>query len=508
MSRTFDAYVLPRGIEPPPRPGLSFEAGALEVRFGDWDPAWVAGLAVALAARSMELAARGAAAVLESLARAGARLGDPRDPMRRQALELLPPTSGLSPAMATAVLDGMAVGWREGELRGLVEAELGCVDRLDGFIAPVGVQHGQASPPPLCLPVGPRLCVQIVSGSVPGVGVSALVRSLLVKGPTLLKTGRGDVVLPVLFARALREVDPELADALAVIYWPGGSARLEEAAIGPADVVVAYGSDETVRAVRDRTPVTARFVAYHHRLSVGVVGREALAEHRLDRTASEVARAVALFDQRGCVSPQVVWVEEGGGAVEGALGAAGGAEGSAGAGGAEGSAGRAEVPAAPSARVFARRLAGALQELEGRLPGGVLEVEEASAVQQLRGTAEIMAASGSAVEVIHGGGSSWTVVYEAETGPPQACVGRVVRVRPLASLDELPQVLEPVRHHLQTVGTAGLGARADALAAELGRLGASRVVPFASVAFPPARWHHDGGRPLGDLVRWVDLERE
>jgi hypothetical protein len=327
--------------------------------------------------------------------------------------------------------------------------------------------------------------VQIVSGSVPGVGVSALVRSLLVKGPTLLKTGRGDVVLPVLFARALREVDPELADALAVIYWPGGSARLEEAAIGPADVVVAYGSDETVRAVRDRTPVTARFVAYHHRLSVGVVGREALAEHRLDRTASEVARAVALFDQRGCVSPQVVWVEEGGGAVEGALG-----------------------PAAPSARVFARRLAGALQELEGRLPGGALEVEEASAVQQLRGTAELMAASGSAVEVIHGGGSSWTVVYEAETGPPQACVGRVVRVRPLASLDELPQVLEPVRHHLQTVGTAGLGARADALAAELGRLGASRVVPFASVAFPPARWHHDGGRPLGDLVRWVDLERE
>jgi hypothetical protein len=499
MSGTFDAFVLPRGIEPPPRPCRSFGAGALEVRFGDWDPGWVAGLAVALAARSMELAARGAAAVLESLARAGERLGDPRDPMRRQALELLPPTSGLSPAMAMAVLDGMAVGWREEELRGLVEAELGCVDRLDGFGAPLGVQHSLASPPPLCLPVGPRLCVQIVSGSVPGVGVSALVRSLLVKGPTLLKTGRGDVVLPVLFARALREVDPELADALAVIYWPGGSARLEEAAIGPADVVVAYGSDETVRAVRDRTPVTARFVAYHHRLSVGVVGREALAEHRLDRTASEVARAVALFDQRGCVSPQVVWVEEGGGAVEGALGAAGGAE---------GSTGRADGPAAPSARVFARRLAGALQELEGRLPGGALEVEEASAVQQLRGTAELMAASGSAVEVIHGGGSSWTVVYEAETGPPQACVGRVVRVRPLASLDELPQVLEPVRHHLQTVGTAGLGARADALAAELGRLGASRVVPFASVAFPPARWHHDGGRPLGDLVRWVDLERE
>ena len=509
MSHAFDAFVLPRGVElPGPRaPSTTVPTTQWPLRSPHWDADWVAGLADTLAARRTELAARRATDVLNSLAHAGERFGDPRDPIHAEALELLPSTSGLSREMAEAVLDGMAAGWRRKALRRLVEAEFGCVEALDGFVETrdgvVDGRHGLADARDaaaaerrptgqLTMPAGPRLCVQIVSGSVPGVGVGALIRSLLVKGPTLLKAGRGDVALPVLFGRALAEVDPELADALAVLYWPGGSERLEEAAIGRADVVVAYGSDETVRAVRDRTPVTSRFVAYHHRASVGVVGREALVADRMDRTAAEVARAVALFDQRGCVSPQVIYVEVGG--EDAAEGSAAGRSASRG--------GRS------AAQLFAHRLARAFEELEARLPGGTLDVEEASAVQQLRGTAELMAASGSPVEVVHGGDSSWTVVYEAEAGPSPSCVGRVVRIRPLGGLDELPALLEPARHHLQTVGIAGLGARAPMLATALGRLGVSRVAPFTSVAFPPADWHHDGGRPLGDLVRWVDLEPE
>lgn len=519
MSRVFDAFALPRGVEPPVwRPGAGFHArernteggasrggrdgpppspsvpttggrmaddaaeAAVEVRHPDWDAEGLRRLAEILAARHADLARRSAAGILASLAEAGSRFLRPGDTYRRQALELLPATSGLSPAMAEAVLDGMAEGWRRQELEALVESELGCVERLDGppdaprWDGPGGAERTSA------MPVGPRLCVQIVSGSVPGVGATALVRSLLVKGPTLLKAGRGDVVLPVLFARALAEVDAELADALAVLYWPGGSAGLEGAALARAEVVVAYGSDETVRRVRDLTPVTARFVAYRHRVSVGVVGREALDGLQGDRTPAEVARAVALFDQRGCVSPQVVYVEE------------------------DPSGGSARAGAS-DARTFADRLARALDELEERLPAGTLDIAEASAVQQVRGTAEMLAASGSEVEVMHGGDRSWTVVFEPEPAGLAGCVGRVVRVRPLASLEDLPRLLEPFADHLQTVGIAGLGERLEALAVELGRLGASRLAPFASVPFPPARWHHDGGRPLADLVRWVDVER-
>jgi hypothetical protein len=310
------------------------------------------------------------------------------------------------------------------------------------------------------------------------VGVSALLRSLLVKGPTLLKPGRGDVVLPALFARALAEADPGLADAVAVVYWLGGSARLEDAALARADVVTAYGSDATVAELRARTPIRARFVAYHHRVSVGVVGRDALRPTALAATASEVARALALFDQRGCVSPQLVYVEGG-----------------------------AEKAGGASPEAFAEALAAALRALEGTLPSGPLDPAEASALHQARGTAELVAGSGDGL-IFHGGLASWTVLFEPRPQSLPPLAGRFARVRPLASLHALAELLEPLSGHLQTVAYAGLGERVEALAGAVGRAGASRVAPFHSVAFPPPWWHHDGGGPLRDLVRWVDLEPE
>jgi len=426
-------------------------------------PEWIDRLAEALLASREALVARPAMDVLTALGRVGRRFLDDGDPLRTEALALLPPTTGLSPEMCRAVLDGMAADWTEERLRRLLEIELGGAEVLDGFV-PVEGRN--------CMALGPSLCVQIVAGSVPGVGTSALIRSLLLKGPTLLKPGRGDVVLPVLFARALGESDPELAESLAVVYWPGGARELDEAALGRADVVTVYGSDETVAALRAVCPPTTRFVGYHHRVSVGVLGRDALGAATLEETAAEVAESVALFDQRGCVSPQLIFVEEG---------------------------------AAPAEHV-ARVVAGQLARLEERLPSGPLEPPDASGLHQLRGSAELLAAAGKAV-VVHGGGAPWTVILEEGDATLGGCAGRTLTLRAVQDAEDVPELLAPLGPHLQTVGVTGLGERTERIAGALGRAGASRVVPFPSVPFPPPWWHHDGRGPLRDLVRWVDLER-
>ena len=453
--REFEAFAVPPGTE---------VAAAT--------PGWIATLCARLTEAGGALAMRDASSIAAALGSVGERFLDPGDGLRSEALELLPSTTGLSPEMVAAVLDGMAADWTGARLAELLRREMGEPCALDGFVESADPRTVTRGPGRRATAVGPRLCVQIVAGSVAGVGVSALVRSLLVKGPTLLKPGRGDVVLPVLFARALAEADPVLGAATAVVYWPGGSRALEGAALKRAEVVTAYGSDATVGELRARTPVTTRFVAYHHRVSVGVVGREALSASTLERTASEVALSLALFDQRGCVSPQLVFAEQGG-------------------------------ERAPAA--FAEALAEALHGLEATLPTGALDAAEASALHQARGTAELMAGFGEG-RIFHGAAEPWTVLYEPEpqTLPPLA--GRFARVRPLDSLDLLPKSLEPLGGHLQTVGFAGLGDRLEELAWRLGRLGAVRVAPFHAVPFPPPWWHHDGGGPLGDLVRWVDLE--
>jgi hypothetical protein len=433
---------------------------------------WIGGLCDRLLAARAALVDRAASDLAGALGRVGERFLDRADALRHEALEALPRSSGLSPEMCVAVLDGMAADWTGARLEELLEAELGGDSALDGFVRRGGPSGRRT------MAVGPALCVQIVAGSVPGVGVSALLRSLVLKAPTLLKPGRGDTVLPVLFARELAEADPDLARALAVVYWPGGNDALENAALARADAVVAYGSDETVRGLRARTPVTARFVGYHHRVSVGVVGREALRTAAVAGEATSVAWALALFDQRGCVSPQIVYVEEGG-------------------------------ERTPEA--FAEALALALAEIERTLPAGPLDPAAASALHQARGTAELVAGAGVG-RVIHGGPAAWTVYFEpgggnGATPPPAPSAGRVARVRPLPSLEQLGGRLEPLAGHLQTVGVTGVGPdRIEAVARAAGRLGASRVVAFRYVPFPPPWWHHDGGGPLGDLVRWVDLE--
>jgi len=463
-SLTFDAFALPGGPAQLDSVTVGAEdrhAPSVTYAVPKWSGQAAGELVADLSRARAALAERSATDIAHVLGRVGKRFLDEHDEMRRTALELLPPTAALSPQMARVVLDSMARDWSPGQLIRLLEHEFGDVASLEQLVS----MRGRGT-----MATGPRLCLQIVSGSVPGVGVNALIRSLLVKAPTLLKPGIGDAVLPVLFARALHEEDADLAAALAVTYWPGGGeSEIEQAALDAADVVVVYGSDETVAMLRARAAPTARFVGYHHRVSVGIVGRGALVADLTPSLATEVATSVAMFNQRGCVCPQVVYVEEGGDLTP---------------------------------QEFAERLAVALSAIEARLPGGALDVEEAAALQQLRGHAELQAATGSGT-VYHGGAeASWTVVYEPAAMPGPGCVARSVRVRPLRDAEDLGDELAGLQAHLQTIGVAGLTGRLGDLAPAWGRLGASRIVPFSRVPFPP----HDGRGPLRDLVRWIEVE--
>ena len=441
------------------------DAGWAPLRRLEADPEWVRDLCEALDAARPGLETRPVHELASVLGGVGARFLDPDDALRQRALEVLPPTSGLSPAMAAAVLDGMAADWTEERLIRALERDLGDPAVLDGFVS------GAAR---LTMAVGPRFCLQVAAGTVPGVGVTALLRSLLVKSPTLLKPGLGDVALPVLFARGLREADPSLADALAVVYWPGGSEGIEDVALSRATLVIAYGGDAALAALRGRVPVTARFVAYHHRASYGFVARAALARDRLRRTVAEVAGAVGFFDQRGCVSPQIIYVERGG--ETDPLG-------------------------------FAEQLGRSLGHLEARLPGGGMSDREAVHLQQVRGTAEVLGAAGSGVSLWHGGEASWTVIFDPEHVMDVACAGRAVGVRPIDGGEALAEALAASGPHLQTVGVAGVAETdLERLGRGLARVGVTRVTPFGSMPFPPPWWHHDGGGPFAELVRWVDLE--
>ncbi len=304
--------------------------------------------------------------------------------------------------------------------------------------------------------------------------MTSLIRALLVKSASLGKTAGSEPVLAALFASALTEADPGLGACVAVTHWRGGDRVLEDAALARSSAVVVYGGTATVRSLRERTPDGAVFLGYRHRVSFGVVAREALGADAAVESARDAAMAVAMFDQHGCVSPHLCYVEEDG-------------------------------ETAPAG--WTAMLADSLEALEVTLPRGVVTPGESAAILQARAAAEFgqLAGDGRGLHA-SANGTAWTVVFDPSPAFAPSCLNRVVAVKPFTSFEELTKLVEPVGPILQTVGFAGSSERRDILAARLGALGASRITTFRDMPWPRSDWHHDGRPPLADLVRWCDIE--
>lgn len=414
-----------------------------------------------LADRIRYLVPRTARDILDCVDRAVQRWLDPDSQERQEAEARLPETTGLSAAMIRHVLPLIFQEYRTDKLEALCVDELGCLEVLDRFVPSVSGQKRACGPP---------LITHVLAGNVPGAGLDSVIFSLLVKSATLVKTSSAEPLLPILFARSIQDIDPDLGACLSVVSWPGGNIVLEDLAYGRADIVVASGSDTSLAAIRKR--MRGQFIGYGHKVSFGLVTKEGLAD--TEEIAHKAAYDVALYDQQGCLSPQLVYIEEGG---------------------------------AVTPKEFAAFLATGLAHWQTELPRGPVPPEVSTAIRRARDEAEWQALAGKDI-VLHASpnGTDWTAVYDADPTFVQSPLYRTIRVKPLRNITQLGGILDAWRPYLEAVGVAADSERLATLADTLGALGVSRVCPIGTMQLPPLSWRH-GGRPrIGDLVRWVGVE--
>ena len=359
------------------------------------------------------------------------------------ARELLIAATGYSRATIEEILAHMVRDWSRESLEELLHAEL----------------RGIANP------IGPRLAFHVFSGNVPGVAVTSIIRSLLVRAATLGKTASGEPVLPVLFAKALARAAPPLAESLAVVHWPGGTEALESVALKAADAIIVYGGGDAVEQIARRAPRATNLVIHGPRISLGLVGGSA----GLD-VAGAIARAVAAYDQQGCVSPHAVYVEEG---------------------------------AIVNARDLARRISDELAALATSLPRRALDAAEAIAIRDARTRAEFR----DNAEVFGPEETTYTVIYDEDVELSASCLNRTLYVKPIANASMLRDILAPHRNVMQSVAVAGFDrAKITSIAALLANVGVTRITSFEKLPWPPMTWHHDGRGPLSELLIWQDIE--
>lgn len=348
----------------------------------------------------------------------------------------LPALAGLSPPMVAAGLGIAADAFDPGAITELVERELG---------------NGATRRP---APDGPTLVAHVLASNVPALALPAIALACLAGAAVLVKSGRRDPLSAPAFRRALGEIDRGLAATVVTADWRGGDVARDDELLRAADLVVATGSEATLAALQARR--CAALVTYGPRVSVAGIARPALAD--ADRVAHAVAFDVALHDQRGCLSPHVVYVETGG-----AL--------------------------APPA--FAERLAIALEALAESLPPGPADLEERARAQLLRAEGEWE--QGMAVHAGRGG----TVIYDERAAAFRPSEGiRTVRVHPVDTLSALPALIP--QGLIECIGLAGTDA--EPLAPGLRARGVARLCPVGRMQRPPLAWPRGQQAPLGALL--------
>jgi hypothetical protein len=223
--------------------------------------------------------------------------------------------------------------------------------------------------------------------------------------------------------------EPHLTRLLAEAA-PGLFDLIAELAAAPGDEVWAYGGDESLAAVRAALPASVKLHAQGPGFGVAIVD----ARHAADATAEALARDVALFEQRGCLSPRCALVLGDG----------------------------------ASTRHFAVSFARAQARLAERIPPGRLDDAERAEIVRFRD-------AGLYAGNLLPAGPGWVFV-SGDARPALAPVGRNLHFSPAASLEVALTALGPA--NVTSAGVAGPSelfaavrrALPEARVSELGRM--------------------------------------
>jgi hypothetical protein len=399
--------------------------------------------------------------------RAVARFLDRDDPWRQRAERLLPLVTGYDAEMVRLGLTGTLKTFRKPELLKFL---------AEDFANPLILDDFQPLPKGgFATALGPDLMLHVWAGNVPGLPLWSLVSGLLVKAGTVGKLPSAEPLFAGWFVQALAEIDPRLGDCLAIVWWKGGDEERERAWLRQADMGLAYGSNASLEAIRSRVPVTTRFLPYGHKVSFGMASRAALDAHKAPTVARRAAYDVVRYDQQGCYSPHLFFVERGG---------------------------------RVSPREFAGYVAHELSCFARTFPRRALSIEEASAVAAWRHAEEMRGLAQPDCELLGDPGGTWSVAYADDAddlGP--AGLNRTVKIVALDHLEDAVERIAPFRAFLQTAGIAAPPETLFRLAGLLARVGVTRICALGHMTAPEAGWHHDGRFNLLDLVTMAEIER-
>jgi hypothetical protein len=158
--------------------------------------------------------------------------------------------------------------------------------------------------------------VHVIAGNSPEIALRTVINNAIARSDAIVKIPGNDPYAATALALTMIEMAPDhpITRHLSVAYWKGGDAAIERRLYDGRNIekIVAWGGFAAMRSIREYLAPGLDLVALDPKLSASLVGAAAFAsEEALAEGVARAAADVGYFNQGGCVSARVIYVETG-----------------------------------------------------------------------------------------------------------------------------------------------------------------------------------------------------
>lgn len=303
----------------------------------------------------------------------------------------------------------------------------------------------------------------------PLLNIFALVEGLLSGNINLLKLSRKDTALAEIFFSELGRLDKTgvLKNYIYIHKVSSKETSQLKDFLTVADVVSAWGNEESLASLKNLAPANARFVEWGHKISVAFITRS---QFKNSETARHLAEEICLNEQQSCSSPQVVYLE---------------------------------TDNSQDLNQWAEFFSPILDEVsKGKATSSLDSAEQAEITvqsEQMR-LAEVLDEG----RLIQSSRRDWRLLIENNPGLRASPLFRSLWVKPLQR-EQILAVLSPLKKYLQTLGLAASKLETIELLPLLYRAGFLRINPIGQMTDSYVGEPHDGWYALSQFCKKVSF---
>ncbi len=298
--------------------------------------------------------------------------------------------------------------------------------------------------------------VHVTPNNSPLLGVLGVMEGLLSGNVNVLKLAHKDSQFACLFYEELCRLDTTktLKDYVYIAKISSKQKDYLKTVLGIADVISAWGGEESVQSIREMAPRGARIVEWGHKISFSYITQS---QKNNEEVYKSLAYEICLNEQMACSSPQTVFIED---------------------------------TNFEELKTIAEQLSKALSIVSPTMKRVLPGIQETAELTVTREQVRLKAIKGGS-HLIVSPQNDWRIYVEDTTALSSSPLFRTIWLKPMPRSKMIGH-LRPLKMYLQTAGIAASAMEVEALTRDLFIAGVQRIRAIGEMTDSYIGEPHDG----------------